>query len=105
MVSTTEPANNGVGPGLPAGQYRLIGFDMDLTGRRLIDEIVHIGAYAPTKTFSQYVMPFRNLNIESKYRHLMRVITVGRYRMLKSDKTGKVSNYRYLVSKVIFKYF
>lgn len=97
MVSTNEVATNGTGPGLPVGQYRLVGFDMDLTGRRLIDEIVHIGAFTPTGTFSQYVMPFRNLNMESKYRHLLRVITVGRYRMLKSDKTGKVSAFIFFV--------
>lgn len=101
MVSTTAVTENGVDgtpnspsnstPKLPSGKYRLVGFDLDLTGRRLIDEICHIAAYTPSSQFSQYVMPFKDLNVGSKYRHMLRVVTVGRYRMLKSDKTGKVS--------------
>lgn len=94
MVSTTVKENGVQGgevSGLPPGDYSLVGWDLDTTGRRLIDEICHIAAYSPTDTFSQYVMPFRDLNIMAQRRHNIRVITVGRYRMLKDSKTGKVS--------------
>ncbi|KAK6643467.1 hypothetical protein RUM43_004972 [Polyplax serrata] len=101
MVSSTNVVKeNGVEAvcKLPPGKYRLVGFDLDLTGRRLIDEICHIAAYTPNSQFSQYVMPFRNLNAASKNRHLLRVVTVGRYRMLKSVKTGKVLKTRSEIS-------
>lgn len=94
MVSTTVMENGikvGEVSGLPAGEYSLVGWDLDTTGRRLIDEICHIAAYSPADTFSQYVMPFCDLNIRAQRRHNIRVITVGRYRMLKDCKTGKVS--------------
>ncbi|XP_021919450.1 maternal protein exuperantia isoform X2 [Zootermopsis nevadensis] len=93
MVSTTVMENGikvGEVSGLPAGEYSLVGWDLDTTGRRLIDEICHIAAYSPADTFSQYVMPFCDLNIRAQRRHNIRVITVGRYRMLKDCKTGKV---------------
>ncbi|KAJ9592022.1 hypothetical protein L9F63_001461, partial [Diploptera punctata] len=70
--------------------YRLVGWDLDTTGRRLIDEICQISAYSPAMNFSQYVMPFRDLNPAARRRHNIRVVTVGRYRMLKDSKTGKV---------------
>lgn len=93
MVSTTVK-ENGVQSedvlGLPPGDYHLVGWDLDTTGRRLIDEICQIAAYSPSMNFSQYVMPFRDLNPAARRRHNIRVVTVGRYRMLKDSKTGKV---------------
>ena len=100
MVSTTTVKENGVENNtckLPPGKYRLVGFDLDLTGRRLIDEICHIAAYTPNNQFSQYVMPFKDLNVTAKNRHLLKVVTVGKYRMLKSVKTGKVSRLWFFV--------
>lgn len=94
MVSTTVK-ENGVNSeevsGLPPGDYSVVGLDLDTTGRRLIDEICHIAAFSPADSFSQYVMPFRDLNFLAQRRHSIKVITVGRYRMLKDSKTGKVS--------------
>jgi len=113
MVSTTAVTENGVDeaapapntipnstPKLPPGKYKLVGFDLDLTGRRLIDEICHIAAYTPSSQFSQYVMPFKDLNVGSKFRHMLRVVTVGRYRMLKSDKTGRILKTKSEISAV-----
>lgn len=93
MVSNTDNNNqsvevksNGV---LPEGRYQLIGWDIDTTGRRLIDEICQIAAYTPNSKFKQYIMPYGDLNILAQRRHSLRVITVSRYRMLKDLITNK----------------
>lgn len=75
---------------LPPGDYHLIGWDVDTTGRRLVDEICQIAAYTPTANFSQYVMPFQELSPAARRRHNIRVVTIGRFRMLKDSKTNKV---------------
>lgn len=75
--------------GIPNGRYRLIGWAIDTTGRRLIDEICQIAAYTPTSQFSQYIMPYKDINPTFIRRHLIRVINSGRYRMLKDLKTNK----------------
>lgn len=76
--------------GLPPGKYSLVGWDMDTTGRRLIDEICQIAAYTPKQTYSQYIMPYGDLNPGARRRHNVRVVTVGRYRMLKDTNTHKI---------------
>lgn len=75
--------------GIPDGCYRLIGWAVDTTGGRLIDEICQISAYTPTSQFSQYIMPYRDINPTYIRRHLIRVINSGRYRMLKDLKKNK----------------
>ncbi|GAB0092578.1 Maternal protein exuperantia [Sergentomyia squamirostris] len=72
------------------GKYKIIGVDIDTTGRRLIDEIVHVAGYSPKSDYSQYVMPYMNLNPAARQRHQVRVITIGFFRMLKSMQTYKV---------------
>ncbi|CAK1547739.1 unnamed protein product [Leptosia nina] len=76
--------------GLPPGKYSLVGWDMDTTGRRLIDEICQIAAYTPKQSYSQYIMPYGDLNPGARRRHNVRVVTVGRYRMLKDTVTHKI---------------
>lgn len=76
--------------GLPPGKYALVGWDMDTTGRRLIDEICQIAAYTPQQTYSQYIMPYGDLNPGARRRHNVKVVTVGRYRMLKDINTHKI---------------
>lgn len=77
---------------LPRGKYTLVGIDIDTTGRRLIDEIVQLSAYSPKAEtqYSQYIMPYMNLNPAARQRHQVRVITIGFFRMLKSMQTYKV---------------
>ncbi|XP_017147052.2 maternal protein exuperantia-1 [Drosophila miranda] len=75
---------------LPAGNYILVGVDIDTTGRRLIDEIVQLAAYTPKDNFRQYIMPYMNLNPAARQRHQIRVISIGFYRMLKSMQTYKI---------------
>ncbi|GBP41395.1 Maternal protein exuperantia [Eumeta japonica] len=76
--------------GLPPGKYALVGWDMDTTGRKLIDEICQIVGYTPHNTYSQYIMPYGDLNPGARRRHNIRVVTVGRYRMLKDTITNKI---------------
>ena len=53
---------------LSPGNYQVVAWDLDTTGRRLIDEICQIaGHFSSTaaqseRSFSQYVMPHRNPN-------------------------------------------
>lgn len=74
------------------GRYKYVGFDVDTTGRRLIDEILQIAAYTPEEQFSQHIMPLMNLNPGARLRHQVRVINVGNFRMLKCMKSYKVCN-------------
>ncbi len=53
-----------------SGRYIAVTWDLDTTGRRLLDEICQIGAFnggsddktSEGETFSQYVMPYKNPN-------------------------------------------
>lgn len=94
MVSTDVVTKKA---GLPAGEYQIVAWDLDTTGRRLIDEFCHIAGFTPDQKFTQYVMPYKDLDMISKRRHLMRTVTVGKYRMLKDLKTGTVSGFQNLM--------
>ncbi|CAH1978139.1 unnamed protein product [Acanthoscelides obtectus] len=69
--------------GIPEGKYRLVGWGIDTTGRRLIDEIIQIAAYTPDSKFSQYIMPFADINPIYIHRHGIKVINTIRYRRLR----------------------
>ncbi|KZC14525.1 PREDICTED: maternal protein exuperantia [Dufourea novaeangliae] len=97
MVSTTvmengksspprKPCSVGIGP----GNYQIVGWDMDTTGKRVIDEICQIAGYTPSCSYSQYVMPYKDLNPPAMKRHNMKVVTIGKFRVLKENKTNKV---------------
>ncbi|XP_071455512.1 maternal protein exuperantia isoform X2 [Hetaerina americana] len=92
VSSNTVDETDGVAEnsGIPHGNYCLVSWDLDTTGSRLVDEICQIGAYTPTSSFSQYVMPYRDLTQAARRRHNIRIITIGRFRMLKDIKRGKV---------------
>jgi len=87
--SSTSP--NAEMPSPMEGKFTYVGLDVDATGRRLIDEIIHIAAYTPKDSFTQHIMPLMNLNPGARQRHQIRVITVGFFRMLKSMQTYKAS--------------
>jgi len=79
------------------GKYQIVTWDLDTTGRRLIDEICQIGGYCKAgkeakedDTFSQYVMPYRNPNPGARRSFGIKVVNIGRYRMLKDINTGKI---------------
>jgi len=83
--------------GLKPGKYQAVAWDLDTTGRRLIDEICQIGGFYKTvaaesddNTFSQYVMPYRNPNPGARRSFGIKVVNIGRYRMLKDLNTGKI---------------
>ncbi|XP_055376728.1 maternal protein exuperantia-1 [Condylostylus longicornis] len=73
-----------------AEKYTLVGIDIDATGRRLINEIVQLSAYNPKSQYSQYIMPYMNLNAAARQRHQLRVVTIGYYRMLQCTRTNKI---------------
>ena len=78
------------------GQYVAVAWDLDTTGRKLIDEICQIGGHFlgqvgdEENTFSQYVMPHRNPNPGARRSFGIKVVSIGRYRMLKDLNTGKI---------------
>lgn len=76
--------------GIAPGDYRLVGWDMDTTGKKVIDEICQIAAYTPSSTYSQYVMPYKDLNPTAIKRHSMKVVTNGKFRVLRNSKTNEV---------------
>lgn len=87
------PAQNG-GSAIK-GDFQVVAWDLDTTGRRLIDEICHIGAYyvagdGSAETFSQYVMPYKNPNPGARRSFGIKVVSIGKYRMLKDVETGKI---------------
>lgn len=73
--------------GIPSGKYRLVGWGIDTTGSRLIDEIVQIASYTPDSHFSQYIMPFADLNPVYSRRHGIRIVNTIRYRRLRDLNT------------------
>ncbi|XP_043263466.1 maternal protein exuperantia [Colletes gigas] len=75
---------------LTPGDYQLVGWDMDTTGKKVIDEICQIAGYTPNSSYSRYVMPYKNLNPPAMKRHNMKVVTIGKFRVLKDMKTNKV---------------
>lgn len=82
---------------LQPGKYQVVAWDLDTTGRRLIDEICQIGGFCKSSketkdedTFSQYVMPYRNPNPGARRSFGIKVVNIGRYRMLKDMNTGKI---------------
>ncbi|KAF5284101.1 hypothetical protein FQA39_LY17112 [Lamprigera yunnana] len=87
--------------GVPVGDYKLIGWGIDTTGRRLIDEICQIAAYSTTSQFSQHIMPFSDLNPTSRRRHNLRIVNIGKYRMLKNLKTNKFVKTKSEISTLI----
>ncbi|KAK3912330.1 Maternal protein exuperantia [Frankliniella fusca] len=100
MVVSTEKPVSGDGDssssplipkaeGLPVGNYRVVGWDLDFSGRRLVDEILQIAAWTPEKEFSLYVMPSKDLNLTTRRRHKLKIVTIQRYRVLKHIKNNK----------------
>jgi len=87
------------GTAIPPANYTLAAWDLDTTGRRLIDEICQIGGFCKTqaqegseeaKAFSQYVMPYRNPNPGARRSFGIKVVNIGKYRMLKDLDSGKI---------------
>jgi len=74
----------------------VVSYDLDTTGRRLLDEICQIGAHYTSKesvegeSYTQYVMPHRNPKLPARRAFGISVVNIGRSRMLKDLKTGKV---------------
>jgi len=89
------PENGGVAS-FPPGKYVIVSYDLDTTGRRLLDEICQIGAHYNTEkdatgeSYTQYVMPHSNPKPPAVRAFGISVVNIGRSRMLKDIHTGKV---------------
>lgn len=107
MVSSTIMENGKSIPsrksttGIGSGNYRLVGWDMDTTGKKVIDEICQIAGYTPSSSYSQYVMPYKDLNPPAIKRHNMKIVTIGKFRVLKDSTTNKVKNF-INIKKLVF---
>lgn len=80
----------GINELIPLDDYALVGWDLDVTGRKLLDEICHIAGYTPDDSFSLYIMPHGDLNNVAKKRHMIRIVTVGFFRIIKDTSNNKV---------------
>ncbi|XP_032672462.1 maternal protein exuperantia [Odontomachus brunneus] len=93
-VTDSEKETPAKGPcyavGIAPGDYRLVGWDMDTTGKKVIDEICQIATYTSDSAYSQYVMPYKDLNPTAIKRHSMKVVTNGKFRVLRHSKTNEV---------------
>lgn len=85
----SAPAFINPAKGIESGNYCLVGWSIDTTGRRLIDEICQIAAYTPKSQFSQYIMPHADLNPIFSQKHNIRIINTVRFRRLKDMKTNQ----------------
>ena len=76
------------------GRYHIVTWDLDTTGRRLIDEICQVAGFykngSEEFTYSQYVMPHKNPNPGARRSFGIKVTSMGRYRMLKDVETGRI---------------
>lgn len=67
-----------------------LSWDINTTGRRLIDEICHIAVHDACSTFEQYVMPYRDIDYSSRKRYLLKTVNIGVYRVLRETVGGKI---------------
>jgi len=105
---------NGVGKDtdkVPTGNYKVVVYDLETTGKSLIDEICHIGCYAPKQeskevkpvdetkpedaeersdVYCQYIMPHRNLSFSARNAYGLVVVSLDYQRMLRDINTGKL---------------
>lgn len=80
--------------------YCLVGWDLDVTGRKLLDEICHIAGYTPDDFFSLYIMPYGDLNNFAKKRHSIRIVTVNFYRIIKDTTSNRMLKTKSEVSAI-----
>lgn len=85
-----SPSKKPRAAGINPGNYQIVGWDMDTTGKKVIDEICQIAGYTPSSLYSQYVMPYKDLDPPAMKRHSMKIVTMGKFRVLRDTKTNKV---------------
>lgn len=74
------------------GDFKLVTYDIMTTGPSLSDDLCSIVAYCPVeeKSFSQHIMPYNNLSLGACRRYSLRIVSSGRYRVLKDVRNNKV---------------
>jgi len=97
-----EPSAAEVLAGIPEGNYKVVTFAADLTGRKSFDEICQIAAYInDEKVYSQYVMPFCNVSLGSTRNHGIKVFVLfGKYRVLRSTRNMKTLKTKSIYSTI-----
>ncbi|XP_059474058.1 maternal protein exuperantia [Neocloeon triangulifer] len=78
---------------LPAeGNFKVVTYDIMTTGSSLADDLCSIVAYSPAddKSFTQHIMPYNNLSLGACRRYSLRIVSNGRYRVLKDVRNNKV---------------
>jgi len=98
-----EPSASDVLAGIPEGNYKVVTFAADLTGRKSFDEICQIAAFVhPDKVYSQYVMPFCNVSLGSTRNHGIKVFVLfGKYRVLRAIRNMKTLKTKSIFSTVL----
>jgi len=73
--------------------YKVVAVAVDLTGKKAVDEICQIAGYTVNEkspqTFSQYIMPYRNIGRNGTRYTGLRIFTNFGYRVLKDLQTMK----------------
>lgn len=107
--TSTGGKTGGEGSKVPKGNYKVVIYDFETTGKSLIDEICHIGCYAQNTSdlkkengaeekvdekdnemYSQYIMPHRNLSFSARNAYGLVVVSLDYQRMLRDTNTGKL---------------
>ncbi|XP_065334420.1 maternal protein exuperantia-2-like [Cloeon dipterum] len=90
------------------GNFKLVTYDIMTTGSSLSDDLCSITAYSPVEdiSFSQHIMPYNNLSLGACRRYSLRIISNGRYRVLKDVRNNRVldtkSDYMALVDFISY---
>ncbi|BES91454.1 Hypothetical Protein NTJ_04262 [Nesidiocoris tenuis] len=75
----------------PSGDRLLyVSWDVDTTGRRLLDDICNVGAFCNEFSMQQYIMPYKDIMLPMRRRHNLATINIGFYRVLKETISGKI---------------
>ncbi|CAH1393933.1 unnamed protein product [Nezara viridula] len=65
-------------------------WEIDTTGRYLLDEMCHLSARHKTSTFDEYIMPHRNITYSSSRKIQLYTLSIGMYRSLRKTTNGMV---------------
>ena len=68
-------------------------WEIDTTGRYLVDEICHLSASHQDDSFDEYIMPHRNITHSSSRKIQLYTVSVVMYRSLRRTTNGMVSHF------------
>ncbi|XP_014278172.1 maternal protein exuperantia [Halyomorpha halys] len=71
-------------------EFNFLTWEIDTTGRYLLDEICHISAHHQNSSFDEYIMPHRNITYSSSRKIQLYTLSIGMYRSLRKLTNGMV---------------